>query len=71
MIERIYRCNFCRDQKDLTELYGVYWYTPATGGSRFRFVHPRESENHICHGCAQNISDLIREIPQKEETAHA
>jgi hypothetical protein len=64
MIERIYRCNFCRDRFDPLALHGIHWTSNRPG--EFVLAEPRNVETHICNACMETISKLFQAIQQKE-----
>lgn len=43
MIERIYRCNLCKDSYSSEKLYGLYW---RENGWEEKATN--QCENHIC-----------------------
>jgi hypothetical protein len=57
MIERHYKCNFCRDEKRVEELIGVHYRSNNSGD--FNEADVRGVENHICHCCAITIAKIV------------
>jgi hypothetical protein len=56
MKETTYRCNFCRERIENDEKgYGIAW---NAGEETVRVTLLSQSENHLCHTCA----DAIREM---------
>ena len=57
MIDKTYKCNFCKDPKDVSELIGLCWgyHTINKRNGWLLHCNPNLCENHICGDC---LSDL-------------
>lgn len=50
---RTYECNICHDHIEQETGIGLLYVT-----GKFKKVHVREAENHICNKCIVNIVEI-------------
>lgn len=55
--KRIYVCNFCRDEKPMEEMHGLYWMAGDTLEKRPAI----QCENHLCLKCLFAITQTGKE----------
>ncbi len=61
-IDRIYRCNLCRDKHDRGEMVGLHWQDWPGKGWVERPSH--ETENHLCMKCLSSLQALPQRCGQ-------
>lgn len=56
MVERIYKCDLCREKRDVEDLIGI-WYV---GSPPFKIEkrHPTSTEKHVCKDCLRELKNL-------------
>ena len=52
-----YKCNICRDIKEITHLRGIWFVSSMSKPSLFEQKPPRDTENHICIDCIKQIKE--------------
>ena len=63
MVERKYLCNFCRKEKDVDNLIGIYWGN--RGGMEQRWA--AGVENHLCYECINEIQKLQIDLDKENK----
>lgn len=60
-IQRVYRCNLCRDTKELRDLAGLHWTDWPKG---WQERPPCDTENHICKSCLSSLQSMKQRCGQ-------
>ncbi len=53
-VDRVYRCDLCRDMHQASDLIGLYW-TGAGKGSAVIQKPAHQVEHHICAACLASL----------------
>lgn len=56
MMERIYKCNVCREECEQRHLLGIYWDQKSWIQKAVQSV-----ENHVCLACAKDIRNILNQ----------